>query len=129
MSNAAALERSAFAPPPTPGMIRSLLLAIAAHGVLLALLAAGVQWHRETPQVVAEAEIWSAVPEMAAPPPAPEPEPTPAVETPPPKPVVEQTPPAPDPAIAIEKERKRKQQLAQQEKAEKEKALKEKAEK
>lgn len=128
MSNAAALERSAFAPPPTSGMIRSLLLAIAAHGLLLAFLAAGVQWHRETPPVVAEAELWSAVPEMAAPPPAPEPDPTPVAEPPPP-PVVEQTPPTPAPDIALEKERKRKEQLALKEKADKEKALKDKAEK
>ena len=128
MRNAAALERSAFAPPPTSGMIRSLLLAIAAHGLLLAFLAAGVQWHRETPPVVAEAELWSAVPEMAAPPPAPEPDPTPVAEPPPP-PVVEQTPPTPAPDIALEKERKRKEQLALQEKADKAKALRDKAEK
>lgn len=129
MRTTAAMERSAFAPPPTPGMIRSLLLAIAAHGVLLALLTAGVQWHRETPQVVAEAEIWSAVPEMAAPTPAPEPDPAPVVEPPPPSPVVEQAPPKAAPDIALEREKKRKEQLAQQEKLEKEKALKEKAEK
>jgi colicin import membrane protein len=121
MRNAASLERFAFAPPPTRGMIRSLLLAIAAHGLLLALLAAGVQWRRETPPVVAEAELWSAVPEIAAPPPAPEPDPTPVVEPPPPPPVIEQTPPAPAPDIALEK--------ADKEKALKEKALKEKAEK
>jgi len=128
MSNAASLERFAFAPPPTPGMIRSLLLAIAAHGLLLALLAAGVQWHRETPPVVAEAELWSAVPEMAAPPPAPEADPTPVVEPPAP-PTVEQAPATAAPDIALEKERKRKEQLALQEKAEKARALKEKAEK
>lgn len=128
MSNSASLERFAFAPPPTPGMIRSLLLAVAAHVLLLALLTAGVQWNRETPLVTAEAELWSAVPEMAAPPPAPEPDPTPVSE-PPPAPVVEQTPPTPAPDIALEKERKRKEQLALQEKADKAKALKEKAEK
>ncbi|MBC7918710.1 MAG: cell envelope integrity protein TolA [Rhodoferax sp.] len=128
MNNAAALERSAFAPPPTAGMIRSLLLAIAAHGLLLVLLTAGVQWNRDMPPVVAEAELWSAVPEMAAPPPPP-PEDEPAPVEPPPPPVVEQTPPTPAPDIALEKERKRKEQLALKEKADKAKALKEKTEK
>lgn len=117
MSHAATLERAAFAPPPTPGLIRALLLALAAHGLLLLLLTAGVQWHREV-TVVAEAEIWSAVPEFAAPPLPPPDTPEPVAETPPPR--VVETPPTPAPDIALERERerKRKELLAQQEKAE-----------
>lgn len=88
-----------FAPPPTPGLVRGLALAIVAHAVLLAILAAGVQWKRDAVQAPFEAELWSAVPVQAAPPapllvpeetkpnpPAPKPEPQPE-----PKPV-----PAPD---------------------------------
>ena len=121
-----------FAPPPTPGLLRGMLLALVAHGVLLAILAAGVHWQREAPVVTAEAELWSAIPQEAAPP-APPPEPVPAPEpTPPkvapapaPKPVA--APPQPDPNIAIEREKtKQLKDRQQRELLEKEKKLKEK---
>lgn len=67
-----------FAPPPTPGLLRALVLAILAHSVLLGILTVGVQWKREDVQQSIEAELWSAVPQEAAPPapePVPEPEP------------------------------------------------------
>lgn len=122
-----AQERLAFAPPPTPGLVRALLLAILAHGLLLALLTAGVQWRRETPPVTAEAELWSAIPELAAPPaplepPPPEPEPVkppPAVEPPP----VPKPDPAPDIAIAKEKARLQKEKLKQEKADQEEKKL------
>jgi colicin import membrane protein len=114
--------RMEFAPPPTPGLVRALGLAILAHAVLLAMLAAGVQWKREAPAVAVEAELWSALPVQAAPP-APEPValPEPVPRTPPPKAVV--APPAPpppapmpDPSIAIAKEKARLQKEKQAEK-------------
>ncbi len=129
----------------------ALVLALLAHGGLALILAAGVQWKRSAPpQVAYEAELWSAVPQQAAPaapidvpeeptaatPPLP---PVPVEPVPPPAPVVKTL--APDITLAREKERqkkdeqqrqaleKQKQEKLQQEKLrqEKEKADKEKA--
>lgn len=126
-------ERMEFAPPPSPGLVRAMLLAIMAHGILLAVLAVGVQWKREAPPITVEAELWSALPVEAAapaaeePPPEPEPpqppEPAPVVQPPPvvapPVPV----PPQVDIALAKEKEKAKllKETQLQQEKAEQEK--------
>jgi colicin import membrane protein len=124
-----------FAPPPTPGLVRSMTLALLAHLVLLAILAAGVAWKRETPMVAVQAELWAAVPVEAAPlaveqpTPPPTPEPKPQPEPPPPAtpapPKVETPAPTPPKAVDIvlakEKERLRKEkelkdaQLAQKE--------------
>ena len=140
MSTLAPGDRFEFAPPPTAGLGRSLVLAMLAHAVLLAALTWGVHWKSETLPVTADAELWSALPQEAAPrlleiPPAPTPEPLP----PPPKPVVKApapTPPPPpkavvqptlpDPAIALEQEKRRLQKEKQQalEKLEKEKQAK-----
>jgi colicin import membrane protein len=102
--------RMEFAPPPTPGLVRALALAIVAHALLLAVLALGVQWKRDATPVTVEAELWSALPVQAAPPPpeprtiAPEPiavrvskELVPPIPTP--------APTVPDPSIAIAKEK------------------------
>lgn len=102
--------RMEFAPPPTPGLVRALALAIVAHALLLAVLALGVQWTRDATPVTVEAELWSALPVQAAPPPpeprtiAPEPiavrvskELVPPIPTP--------APTVPDPSIAIAKEK------------------------
>ena len=128
-----------FAPPPTPGLMRGVVLAILAHSVLVAMLTVGVQWKRDAPLVTAEAELWSAIPQEAAPvapPPEPEPEPV-AVEPTPPKPqptpapvVAPPSPPQPDPSIVVAREKARllkEKQLAEQlaaEKLEKAKAQK-----
>lgn len=120
-----------FAPPEAPGFLRALMLAILAHGLLVAVLTIGVQWKRTTPPVTLEAEIWSSVPQSAAPaalPEEPPPEPIkPANEQPkpaePPPPVVtpKQTSDA-DIAIAKEKARKEKEkELERQQKLELEK--------
>jgi len=128
-----ATERLEFAPPPTRGLVRAVGLAIVAHALLLAMLTVGVHWKRDATPVTVEAELWSAVPQEAAPPPAPPPpppEPTPE----PPKPQV-QTPPAPtpqlpDPAIAIAKEKARlqKEKELQQQRLEQERLAKAKLE-
>jgi len=110
-----------FAPPPPPGLIRAFLLAVLVHGLLLAMLAVGVDWKRDSTTVAVQAELWSAVPQEAAPPPpAPEPEPAPAPQASTP------APPAPDP-VDIAQERERARQLqekkAQEERAQQERAL------
>ena len=130
--DAATLSRDPFMPRPPKGRGPALALALLAHVLLIAALAFGVHWHSFEPNTVA-AELWSAVPQAAAPravepPPAPVPVPTP---TPPevhkPEPVVKQAepvappkPPAPalpDPQIAIEQAKREaaKRVLAEQE--------------
>ena len=105
--------RLEFAPPPTPGLVRALALAIVAHVLLLAVLSLGVQWKRDPTPVTVEAELWSALPVQAAPkapdPAPPPPQPDPASEV---KEVVTRPPPvpvAPDPSIAIAKEKAKQQ--------------------
>ncbi len=125
-----AAERQEFAPPPTPGLVRAMVLAIAAHCVLLAVLSVGVQWKRDAPPVTVEAELWSAVPQQAAapapeedtpPPLPPEPKPAPKPE-PKPQPVVEPKPvPQPDPAIALAKEKAEKVKLQKEKQLQQEK--------
>jgi colicin import membrane protein len=105
-----------FAPPATPGLVRAVLLALMAHLVLVAFLAIGVAWKRETPPVAVEAELWASVPQEAAPvPPEPEPEtpqpepapPLPVPPAPPPAPPVVDAPKAADIALAKEKEKEK----------------------
>lgn len=150
----AADTRQEFAPPHTPGMLRALVLALLAHAALIGVLAIGVAWKRELPPATFEAELWSTIPQEAAPPPPeevlPEPETPPPPEAkptpePPPPPVVKQAAPdAPskaDIALAKEKERLIEEQKAKelqakqalerkaQEKRQQEQAAKDKAEK
>lgn len=122
-------------PPPTPGLGRSVLMALVAHAALVLALSFAVQWRQSAPEPVAfVAELWAAVPTEAAPTAAeplpvesviePPPAPTPAPE---PKPVPKPVPPPPPAAappeppkqadIALEKkkalqEAKKKQELA-----------------
>jgi colicin import membrane protein len=122
----ATADRLEFAPPPTPGLLRAIGLAIIAHGFLVAALTWGVQWKQSPDTISAEAELWSAVPQQAAPPPPPPPPPPePVVRTPPPPPVAA-PPPLPDPQIAVEREKQRIQKQKQQaaEKLEQEKQRK-----
>jgi colicin import membrane protein len=95
-----------FAPPPPPGTGRSLTLALFVHALLLVALTAGIQWNQDNP-LSAEAELWSAVPQAAAPKlveVAPPPPPPPA-----PKEVVKPPPPAPDHEAEIALAKRRKQ--------------------
>jgi colicin import membrane protein len=131
----AATDRLEFAPPATPGLLRALILAVLAHCLLVLALTWGVHWKRDAQILSAEAELWSAVPQEAAPklvelppePPAPlTPEPAP--------PAPEPEPPAPkqpevDIALQQEKLRLKKQhqlELARQEELKLEKLKQEK---
>jgi colicin import membrane protein len=106
--------------------------------LLLVFLWFGVSWQSDTPTEV-EAEIWSPVAREAAPPPPP-PVAKPIQE--PPKPVAAVTPPTPpapvvqpepaqqklaEPDIALEKEKKRKQEKEDAERLKKEKLAEKKA--
>ena len=99
-----AIAHNEFAPPPVGGFGRSLSFALFMHFLLLVAIALGVQWKTEPNNLSASAELWSAVPQEAAPA-ANEPEPTPpepvkAVEQKPePKIEVKPEPPPPPPAV------------------------------
>lgn len=98
------------------GLSRAALLALVAHGLLLLALSLGVSWRTSEPAGV-EAELWSAVPQVAAPRAVAPPPPTPAPPAPTPKPVVEPKPAPPPPDrdadIAREK-REQKERLEKQ---------------
>ncbi|MDH4062615.1 MAG: cell envelope integrity protein TolA [Aquincola sp.] len=120
-SRAATLD--ALRPRRPGGMGRGAMLALVVHVGLVIALAFGVSWRSHEPAGVT-AELWAAVPEIAAPapvtPPAPEPRPAPKVEPAPP-------PPQPDAAreaeIAIEKAKIEKQKREEKEAREKAEAL------
>lgn len=125
--------------PPRGGPWRGPLgLALLVHGLLVLALTWGVSWQRDR-LVVAEAELWSALPQAAAPRAvAPEPPPTP-VPAPTPAPVPRPAPPPPpapardDAQIALQQQRaqqarEQERQRQQQEKAAAERAARAKAE-
>ena len=129
MTMSATLERDAFMPRRPACLGSGLVLAIIAHLLLVAALTFSVNWRVSSPEGV-EAELWAAVPQIAAPRPV-------EVEPPPPPVRVAKPPPAPEPVkpppkaeplpdaqIAIEKarrlEEKRKKELAEQAREDKE---------
>ena len=119
-------DRLDLAPRAEPGALRAFGFALLVHLLLAAALTWGVNWKRNDPALSFEAELWSALPQEAAPPleapPPPPPEPVVA-----PAPTPAPPPPAqalPDADIALEREKKRK--ADEKKKAE---ALAEKAEK
>lgn len=112
-----AADRLDLAPQPDPGALRSFGLALLVHALLIGALAWGINWKHSDPDLSFEAELWSSVPQEAAPklvepppapPPPPPPPPEPVVKAPPP-------PPAPDVDIALEREKKRKLELKKKE--------------
>jgi len=98
--NAAVLTSTSLLPPVERRWIGPLLLALVAHALLVAGLTWGISWNKDTPvHVVAQAELWSALPKLAAPREVDEaPAPPTEAESPAPPPKVEPTPPAPVPA-------------------------------
>jgi colicin import membrane protein len=95
-------------------------VSLGVHAVLLAALAAVVQWRTQSQTVVA-AELWSSVPEQAAPPaptPRPPAAPAPAPEPAPPPPPAAAAPRPPD--IATEQDRARQRERERQERLERE---------
>ena len=121
--DATASHRLEFAPPATPGSLRALGLAVVAHALLLAALTWGVRWKNEPTLVTVEAELWSAVPQQAAPrlvearpPPAPTPAPARVAA---PERSRQVAPQAPDANIVLERERRRLAQEKQEKLAEK----------
>lgn len=127
-------DHSPYTVPKEPGRWRAITLAAAVHVALLVFFWIGIDWQSATP-VAVKAEIWDLQAKEAAPLP-PEPDPTPQPK-PEPKPIVKEEPKAepikPEPPkvdIALEKEKKRKEQERKDKLAEedKEKKAKQKAE-
>jgi colicin import membrane protein len=110
----------AFAPPKQPGLLRAFALAVLAHLLLVLALMQGLNWKRES-QLAVEAELWSAVPQEAAPREIPVPAPAPPPPPPPqpePKAATQPEPPAQrDADIALERA-KQKRELEKQKQAE-----------
>ncbi|MBK7119550.1 MAG: cell envelope integrity protein TolA [Comamonadaceae bacterium] len=117
--HAASADWTEFAPPQPPAQLRALALAVLAHVLLLGALGWGVTWrHQADRTLTVEAELWSAVPQQAAPrlqePPPPPPQPVPAPRPAPP-------PPPPDTAqrdaeIALARQKKEAEAQATQQK-------------
>lgn len=130
----AAAERLEFTPPKQPGLLRGFALAVLAHVLLVAGLMQAVQWQRQSQDSTVEAELWSAVPQQAAPrevqPPPPPPEPV--VKAPPREPVVK-APPQPDPQvqrdaqIALEREKEKRERELEKRELEKRKLVEQRA--
>lgn len=124
----AAASRFEFEPQRSrEGTLRAYGLALLIHGLLLAALTWGVSWRRSDTSLAVEAELWSAVPQEAAPKLVEaEPEPQP---TPPPAPPKVEAPQPNEAEIALARERERKaKEKAEQEKREKDRLDKERAE-
>jgi len=142
------MNRPSPYPLPEPGGSWGLptALALLVHALLVAALTWGVSW-KQAPEPVLDAELWSALPQVAAPAvveppteapsepkpepqaPEPEPEPKPAPPPPPPPPVAKAPSPAKPDIVAQKKaqdERKAKEQAAK-DKAAKDKEIKDKA--
>jgi colicin import membrane protein len=117
---------SPYEVPPEPNRWPAIGLAVGVHALLLAFLWIGISWQNNTP-IAVEAEIWDVTTQTAAPAPTPAPEPEPEPETPPPQPapkaalppppVVEEPQPK-QPDIALEREKKRKEELKRKQAAE-----------
>ncbi|WP_024815797.1 cell envelope integrity protein TolA [Acidovorax sp. JHL-3] len=112
-------DRDQFAPPRPPARLRAIALAVLAHAILIAALTWGVNWKSSSDMPAVQAELWSAVPQQAAPravetpapPPPPQPEPPKPTPVPPPPPPPRQGEPDTREAdIAIEREKKRLEQ-------------------
>jgi colicin import membrane protein len=82
-------------PPREEDWSTGVTISIIAHATLIGALVWGLHWRSSPVAIESSAELWSAIPETAAPPPVAAPPPPPVVETPPPPPPVE-TPKPPD---------------------------------
>ena len=129
--HAASADWTEFAPPQPPAQLRALVLAVLAHVLLLGALGWGVTWrHQADRTLTVEAELWSAVPQQAAPriqeppPPTPQPQPAPRPAPPPPPPDTAQR----DAEIALARQKKEAEAQATQQKLEQEQKRRQKLE-
>jgi colicin import membrane protein len=124
----AATSHDLLLPRQPGGLVPGAALAILAHAAMLVALTTVVNWRASPPDAVS-AELWSAIPQAAAPrapepaprpaPPPPAPAPAPSPAPPPPPPVAEKAEPDPQIAIAQAKAERERQERAQRLEAEK----------
>jgi colicin import membrane protein len=127
----ASADSLAFAPPPEPAAVRGFALAVIAHLLLLLALTWGINWHDTDRSVAVEAELWSAIPQEAAPPAPKPPPPQPEVKPEPPKSEVQPAPPPPvvkTPDINVERDKQRKEEERRRKLEEEEQQRKQQAE-
>ena len=128
---AAASTHDLLLPRAPGGLLPGALLALLAHAAMIVALTTVVNWRASPPETVT-AELWSAVPQVAAPPappPPPPPPPTPVSEPkPPPAPPPKAEPAQPDPQIAIAQAKAEREQRERAERVEREKEARLKAE-
>src|SRR5574344_767306 len=101
-------DRDLLAPAQPPGRLRSVALAVLVHALLIGALTWGVNWKSSADdEPAAQAELWAAIPQQAAPrevlppaPPPPPPPPAPEPAAPPPAPRPGGPPPPPPPRAA-----------------------------
>ena len=128
-----------LAPPRAGRWMGPMGLALVVHALLIAALTWGVNWKHDDPTAAFEAELWSRMPQQAAPravepppppppPPEPKPEPAPRPEPAPPKPA----PPPPGPSeaeIAVQQAKKKAEAEKREEEADRKAAEKRAADK
>lgn len=126
------MSATALRPPESASLGRGLAFALLAHGLLILGLTYGLNWRSDSSPAF-EAELWSSVPQVAAPreeaPPEPEP------QAPPPEPdrraqqraAEEEAAEQREAEIAVAREKKRREEKARQEAEKREKAAQEKA--
>jgi len=122
------LTRPTARPPRQEAWGTGTAMSVLAHALLVAGLVWGVHWRSTSEPEGVVAELWSAVPQISAPPPPPAVEPPP----PPPKPAPEPAPPPPAveqkaPDIVLEQEKKRKEKEQQEREAQLKKEAEKKA--
>ncbi len=116
----AAASRDALQPRQASGLLPGAGLSLLVHVALVVAIALGVSWQRQA-QVEFSAELWSALPEVAAPraeAPAAQPQPAAPATPPQPAPAPKPAPPPPahaDAEIALERERSAARERAEQE--------------
>ncbi|MBS4038286.1 MAG: protein TolA, partial [Hydrogenophaga sp.] len=67
MSPHSTFDRNSLAPPSTDRWGPSMAKALVVHGLLIGALTWGVQWNKDVELATVEAELWSRVPQQAAP--------------------------------------------------------------
>jgi colicin import membrane protein len=128
MSPPSVLNRPIDRPPRQERLGAGTTLSLVAHAALVGALWWGVHWRTAPTAEGSTAELWAAVPQIAAPPPTPQPEaPPPPAPAPAPAPAPVVAPKAPDIVVEQEKERKLKEQEQEQEQQQQQQAAAQKA--
>jgi colicin import membrane protein len=114
MNDEIVTQRTSFEPPQPRGLGWSITFALLVHVLLIAMLAFGLHWRNQAQDQAIAAELWSATPQVAAPPPPPPPPPQPQ-----PQPNVQ---PQPQPVPQVDDTAQREAEIALEQKKREEEA-------